>query len=940
MKNYKIIFKIIIFLLLAKSIAFSQVQVILKQPPLNQLHVEDLWKITIINQTKTAYSIYIIGVATEFQQGEVIRATSGVFSLPVGVKVVSSGEVGNVDIHYKNSEIKNLIKSTGSVPSGSYTICIDVYNSMDNSIIGSMCINQEVNNLSKPILLSPLNASVESEEFPVFNWFPPSPIRAGQNVTYTLSIVEMLPRQTSLDAMLSNPAWYDETRINTTITQYSPASRRFENRKKYAWKVKAYINGLYVNESEVQEFTFIDMNISEKSDFNVKTKKNEDKKIKHNMNYDFDNHSFNEIDTGSLLKGLMHKYNSGLLAYNRETSVDEKVEDKLIFHELKFSKINTNNFIFGGSIRIIGQNANRKGTGMDIPSNFATGEFNPVFTIYKIPFSINALLTSERNTSKQNINNIGLNFDLNTFITQVKKIAEEKILNPSINSEYDELVEKVKNPNLNEDEIKKLKERIGKIEEMRKDFEEANNSSNPQTVISKVSKYVNLPAYSKLLSSIKNIGVGTNYPSYTDYTLNGVPLTGGNLEINPGLIYFAATGIRNQKPIQLSDNGQPTYGRKIFSTRAGVGNYDASHIYLTYLYGWDDPSSVTRDSTVYVTPMKNHLFGMQGKLSLFKNIFNLEAEANASLLTRDATSPQIQNSPIPSFLTKLFGVNMSSSVDYLYAFKSSLDFEQTKTKVNAGFKYIGPGYNSLGAPNVRNDNLSYDIKIDQQLIKNQVTISAFVRRERDNLIQWKTSTTSNTFFGFTAGIHFNNYPYLQVNYSPFRQSNSQNVDSLKMDNNTSILNVSTGYGYKINDIYNFTNITFSYQDSKTSMTINNYSTNTLFINHTVTFLIPLSLTGAFSVTENRMFGLYTKIVSYDLSGAYTFFKRLQNSAGIDISKEHNNNIKYGIYVSSNITIPVIGNLDLRAEKNVYKDRAIGIDNYNEFIFRATLTSNW
>jgi hypothetical protein len=136
MKTFKIFYLFFVLLFLVSGIVFSQVQVIFQQPPPNQLYIEDIWKITLNNPTSTAFTVYLTGNATETQKGQILSGTTKNFTLPPGLKVLSSGQMGEIDIDYKNSEIKDIIKNTGSVPAGFYNIYISVFNFSDNQLIG------------------------------------------------------------------------------------------------------------------------------------------------------------------------------------------------------------------------------------------------------------------------------------------------------------------------------------------------------------------------------------------------------------------------------------------------------------------------------------------------------------------------------------------------------------------------------------------------------------------------------------------------------------------------------------------------------------------------------------------------------------------------------------------------------------------------------------
>ena len=126
--------------------------------------------------------------------------------------------------------------------------------------------------------------------------------------------------------------------------------------------------------------------------------------------------------------------------------------------------------------------------------------------------------------------------------------------------------------------------------------------------------------------------------------------------------------------------------------------------------------------------------------------------------------------------------------------------------------------------------------------------------------------------------------------------------------------------------------------SKTEL--NNYSNKNFMLNQSLSFSIPLTLGASFGLTQSKLFQDYSKITFFDLNASYVLFNVWQNTFGISHAKELNRNNKFGVYLNSVWQLPVIGSLGLRIEKNLYKDNVQGSNNYDEFILKATITSNW
>lgn len=946
----------------------SQIQIHLQQPPPNQFLVEDLWKVTIINPTQNSYSIYLTATATEATAGQILNATSQNFTIYPGKRYITSADVGNVNVHYLNEEIKNIIKKTGSVPSGFYTICVKaIQANTQEQIIGSTCIEQNVNHYTPPTIISPSDKAKVYEELPVFNWLPPTPIKTNQKVRYTIKIVEILYRQSAVDAMQSNPEWFNLTNVIAPIYQYNFASRSFVPGNRYAWKVLCYVNDFFINESVVSEFTYA---ITEpeklKSAWFKQSRSNTNhEKSDYMVNPDDSIGNTNDLDLEDLTNGndIILKIRRLHLSEGGNSAAGEFDINPYLLQK------KSPNFSLSGSSRLEGQNANRKGTYQLSPARYGRWEFNPTLSVYKIPLSVNLFLSTEQIDTKQNINNIGIIFEPQSLLLDLKTKFTNDLLSDDKMKEYGALhglvedpqnvrdslelksleklnsisldtIRKIDNLRKKLQEVENAKEKLRSLEKIKKDIEGLKNTSDLQTITNKLAQYNSITPLQNVLLSIRTFGIATSYPTYTNLTLSGVPVTGANLEMNPGLLYFAITGLNNNKAIQGSDSVLSVFSRKLFGTRIGMGKYDETHLFSSYLYGKDDPNSIRTDSTKTVTPMKDHLMGLEGKISILDNMLYLKGEITGSLFTRDVTAPEISNSAIPDFLKNTFGIKMSSSVDYAYLLNGTLNLDKYGTRVSLNMNMTGPGYISLGAPNIRNDNFGFDIRLDQLLLNKQISFSGYFRREKDNLIPWKSSTTVNTLSSFSLNLRFQNYPYLLLIISPNSQLNNQTADSLKVENNTTLMNISTGYGFRVFNLYAFTNLTYSQQSGRTHLNIGDYNTRNFVAFETISFKFPLSLSMGYSFTKTKSSDIITNLNSVDFSGGYTFFDKWQNSAGINYSKESAGNKKFGIYFSSSIPISSIGTFDLRLEKNLYKDLIASTNNYDEFLLRATLSSNW
>ncbi|HFE63375.1 MAG TPA: hypothetical protein ENK14_03030 [Caldithrix sp.] len=241
---------------------YSQVTVVIHQPPPDQLKVEHLWKLDLINNTDSTFTVKLRGMVTETSEGLILEASSSEFKLPPGfMQITRPEEISPIDVSYANTKYKEIIIRTGSVPAGDYEACIYVLHAQSGAELGKDCIQQQVSHPTPPQLISPADGAQITEKFPVFTWLPPIPIPPGQQASYKLKIVEILTNQSPIDAMQSNPAYFEQEDITSTSFQYPISARALYVPKPpepydgfYAWQVTALVGGTEIGKSEVWSF--------------------------------------------------------------------------------------------------------------------------------------------------------------------------------------------------------------------------------------------------------------------------------------------------------------------------------------------------------------------------------------------------------------------------------------------------------------------------------------------------------------------------------------------------------------------------------------------------------------------------------------------------------------------------------------------------------------
>jgi len=439
------------------------------------------------------------------------------------------------------------------------------------------------------------------------------------------------------------------------------------------------------------------------------------------------------------------------------------------------------------------------------------------------------------------------------------------------------------------------------------------------------------------LSLFSNIGIGTCYPRYSSLAMNGIAVSGVDIEFTPGIFYLAFTYGRSQKAIE-GTNILPTYQRNIIFTKIGLGNKQTTHFYLTASKSWDEANSVKKD-TALIKPQENHLVGAEAKLTLFDQAFSIEGEIIASVLTRDTKAADIETDFVPEWIRNIIKPKISTSVDYAYSVNANIILP-TKTKFGAVYKYLGPGFSTHGVPFLKNDLISYEFKAEQDLLNRNITAKFYYKNNYDNLIPWKRYRTTITSYGINLGLRFRDIPYLQINYSPFFHENDSKITSNKFDNNTKLISVMTGYNYPIGKINFSSNIYMSYQQNKSLNEFYNYIVRNYSFNQTVGFTIPLFISATASIMQSDYYFSKSKIYSYDFSGSYTAFESWTSAIGFNYTSTKDYNNKTGFYFTTSFPVANLLDVELFVENNFYNDLLINPMDFNETILKLTITKHW
>ncbi len=349
-----------------------------------------------------------------------------------------------------------------------------------------------------------------------------------------------------------------------------------------------------------------------------------------------------------------------------------------------------------------------------------------------------------------------------------------------------------------------------------------------------------------VLSFISTIGVGSFNPFFSNLTLNAASITGANVAIMPGNFYFAAAGGRNRRGVEPSEDDPGAYQRSIYAVQTGLGSPYGSHLHLCFLYGKDTEGSIAEDSTFRITPSKNMVASLDWGAMFGRGVFRLEGEVAGSILTRDTRSPGVDTDKVPQWVLDLTGINVSSGYGWAVDLSSSARFSENMLSLS--FSRVDPGFESMGCPYLRNDEMSVEARGDRYFMGRKLFAGVFYRWDRNNLLETSENTTTGNSYGVRAGVAFPNLPRLNVSYSP---SSVETDDTTGTRTETSMISVSSSYRREVFGLDLNSSLSVTVHDNAMGSGSGDYSMVSGVLRETLSLPYPVVLTGSLAARRTR-----------------------------------------------------------------------------------------
>lgn len=230
----------------------AQVLLNVVQPPAGAITKDQLWNLVLTNSGNASTEVTILMNLKDAKTGQsVLSAGTRSILLNKGAKVLSNQDVQPVQYNYGTPTLGGNF-----LPLGSYIACYTVSRyGHETGSIATECVRVNITPLSPPLLTTPANKAVLQTPAPQLTWTPPTPMNMFDNLSYTISVTEVMQGQSPSEAIVYNTPLFTSANLKTPYSTYSSAYTKLQPGKTYAWQVVANNGESYAAATEVWSFS-------------------------------------------------------------------------------------------------------------------------------------------------------------------------------------------------------------------------------------------------------------------------------------------------------------------------------------------------------------------------------------------------------------------------------------------------------------------------------------------------------------------------------------------------------------------------------------------------------------------------------------------------------------------------------------------------------------
>lgn len=415
-----------------------------------------------------------------------------------------------------------------------------------------------------------------------------------------------------------------------------------------------------------------------------------------------------------------------------------------------------------------------------------------------------------------------------------------------------------------------------------------------------------LPKGYKTMLALRSVGLGRTMVDYSELTAKHISIIGAQVEFNPSWYIAFASGAVDYRFRDFIVN-QSRNRQYLNIMRVGMGMKDGNNVILSFYtgrkqaYNFSNPTPGNPDITV----PDSRIMGMsvEGKWQLNHTTFITGEVAKSSLPSQVRVDKQGMMGSMLRF---------DDHSNEAYAITANTMLPSTQTKLSGMYKLMGANFQSFSLYPSGSKQTGWLIRADQPFFRQQLTISASVRKNAYTSVFESSGYMSNTVFAsLQATFRRRHWPVLTLGYFPSSQLVKLGEDKF-MENMFYTLTGTASHFYQYRHISMntmFSGMRFYNRQADSNFVYFN-STN-LLLNQTV-FLGRLTVNGGLSSATNQDYALY----GADGNVQYKFRSWLEAGGGL----KYNYQTVYekrqlGYSGNVRVQIPKIGEVRLMADQS-------------------------
>lgn len=380
------------------------------------------------------------------------------------------------------------------------------------------------------------------------------------------------------------------------------------------------------------------------------------------------------------------------------------------------------------------------------------------------------------------------------------------------------------------------------------------------------------------LQNFRNIQIMDFNPNYSKLALNGISLRGLDLDWGNGSIYMSTSvGFLNSFK---SSNRFIEAKENMITSRVGLGDQNKNYFGVFYMKAKYSDSSTSNQ----IKRIENDVLGIQLGFSITESHKISIEKLWSSLNTVKGSF--VNNENLVNSMAN--GLNNGSLLITYNGF-----FSKTNTRVEGNFSSCQPFFYSIGNPFLWRDSRQYFLRIEEKLLKNNLTLVLAGKNTEDNISGLKSSSTK--YLEYTLGFSYKiKKVFLKSEYRELKAENSSlgKINTLYLNTNTITWFNKLGSGHN-SFVFNHNSILNVLMDQSFFNTQIFTIVNSIFLKGGTTLII----NGSYRISTNSN----------------------------EIVNDSNNSFVSGVNIQAKITKRVIGKMGYQFQKNLNYEIRNGIN---------------